>query len=195
MTAWWVTVLTNSTDLTQDDRLRLLSVAEDTIAYGLEAGRYRPVEQNDYRIRLGEYRASFVTLFLHGQLRGCIGTTEATQSLIDAAAYFAHAAAFSDPRFSPLTKEEYTNVDISLSILTPAVDFPFTDENDLVNQLRPGIDGLIIEKNGRRATFLPVVWESISNPQQFVNELKRKAGIAPHEAPEKAWRYTAQYYS
>ena len=80
--------------------------------------------------------AVFVTLKINGQLRGCIGTTEAAEPLIDAAAHFSYASAFSDSRFKPLTREEYQHIEISLSILTPAVEFPFTDDQDLIHQLR-----------------------------------------------------------
>ena len=155
---------------------------------------YNPETEN-FPVQLQEKYAVFITLKLHGQLRGCIGTTEARMPLINAVAHYAYAAAFSDPRFKPLSVEEYKQVEISLSILTPATPFPFKDEQDLVDQLRQDMDGLIIAKNNARATFLPTVWESINNKQQFLNELKRKAGIKTSDSPDKAWRYTAEYYS
>ena len=185
----------NKKILNGDDEKTVFDVIKKSIEQGLETGTaYKPDTESFSELLQKKY-AVFITLKIAGDLRGCIGTTEATLPLIDAVAHFAFAAAFSDPRFKPLTREEYKNVDISLSILTTPVPMSFTDEPDLVNQLRPGIDGLIIEKNNRRATFLPVVWESIHDAQQFVNELKRKAGIQTFESPDKAWRYTAEYYS
>ncbi len=180
--------------LNDENKTIVFDVIRKSIEQGLETGKaYKPDISNFPEVLQNQY-AVFITLKINDQLRGCIGTTEATRPLIDAVAYYAFAAAFSDPRFTALTKEEYPDVDISLSILTPAVNFPFTDENDLINQLRPGIDGLIIEKGNKRATFLPVVWESIQHPRQFLDELKRKAGMNTSDMPDKAWRYTAEYY-
>lgn len=187
-------LFTNSI-LNADDKELIFDVIHKSIKQGLEKGcAYEPVTEN-YAEHLREKYAVFITLKLNGQLRGCIGTTEAHTALINAVAQYAYAAAFSDPRFNPLTDEEYNHVDISLSILTPATPLSFKDEQDLLKQLRPNIDGLIIAKNNARATFLPVVWESINDKQQFLNELKRKAGIKSSESPDKAWRYTAEYYS
>jgi MEMO1 family protein len=187
--------LFNGLILNQSDKTIVFDVINKSIQQGLETGNAYHPETTTYSKELQEKYAVFITLKLNGQLRGCIGTTEATLPLINAVAQYAYAAAFSDPRFKPLTVDEYDQVEISLSILTPATPFPFNDEQDLINQLRSGIDGLIIAKNAARATFLPVVWESINDKQQFLNELKRKAGIKSSEMPDKAWRYTAEYYS
>ncbi len=185
--------------LNDNDKATVFEVINKSIQQGLDNGlnsgnAYTPETANQ-SAQLQKKYAVFITLKLNGQLRGCIGTTEATMPLINAVAHYAYAAAFSDPRFKPLSVDEYKNVEISLSILTPATPFPFKDEQDLVEQLRQNIDGLIIAKNNARATFLPAVWESINNKQQFLNELKRKAGIKPSDSPDKAWRYTAEYYS
>lgn len=184
----------NKQILNERDKSIIFDVIRKSIEQGLETGSAYEPDTAIFSELLQKKYAVFITLKINGQLRGCIGTTEATQALINAVAHFAYAAAFLDPRFKPLTREEYEHVDISLSILTTPVSMTFKDEKDLVNQLRPGIDGLIIEKNNKRATFLPAVWESIHNAQQFVNELKRKAGLYPSESPEKAWHYTAEYY-
>jgi len=181
--------------LNKDDKKFVFDVIHKSIEQGLNTGNAYKAETKNVAQNIKENYAVFITLKLNGQLRGCIGTTEAHMSLIDAVAQYAYAAAFSDPRFKPLTADEYKQVDISLSILTPAVPLPFNDEQDLLNKLRPEIDGLIISKNHARATFLPVVWESIKDPKQFLDELKRKAGIKASDSPDKAWRYTAEYYS
>jgi MEMO1 family protein len=181
--------------LNKDDKERIFDVIHKSISHGLEKGNAYKPEIKNYPAHLQKNYAVFITLKLNGQLRGCIGTTEAHTSLINAAAQYAYAAAFSDPRFKPLTTDEYKQVDISLSILTPAIPLAFKDEQDLLNKLRPDIDGIIISKNNARATFLPVVWESIKKPKQFLDELKRKAGIKSSDSPDKAWRYTAEYYS
>ena len=187
--------LFNGLILNENDKATVFDVINKSIQQGLESGSVYNPETASYPDNLQEKYAVFITLKLNGQLRGCIGTIEATMPLINAVAHYAYAAAFSDPRFKPLSVDEYEKVEISLSILTAATAFPFKDEQDLVAQLRQNIDGLIIAKNNARATFLPAVWESINNKQQFLNELKRKAGIKTSDSPDKAWRYTAEYYS
>lgn len=181
--------------LNKDDEKIIFDVIHKSIEYGLETGEAYEPEIEGVSENLKKNYAVFITLNLHGQLRGCIGTTEAHTPLINAVAQYAYAAAFSDPRFKPLTAEEYKHIEINLSILTPAVPLPFNDEQDLINKLRSNIDGLIIAKGNARATFLPVVWKSLKDPKQFLNELKRKAGIPASDSPDKAWRYTAEYYS
>jgi MEMO1 family protein len=185
----------NKRILNEKDKTLIFDVIHKSIEHGLESGNtYKPNVENTTE-HLKKNYAVFITLKLNGQLRGCIGTTEAHLPLIEAVAKYAYAAAFSDPRFNPLTNDEYKQVEISLSILTPAVPLPFDDEQDLINKLRPDIDGIIISKGNARATFLPVVWESIKQPDQFISELKRKAGINSTDCPDKAWLYTAEYYS
>ena len=129
-----------------------------------------------------EQRAAFVTLNLNGELRGCIGSLEAQRRLGEDIVSNAHAAAFRDPRFSPLTAEEFRALEIEVSILSRAKRLAFEDEADLVRQLVPGRDGLILERGegrgARRSTFLPQVWESLPEPASFLRHLKQKAGIA-----------------
>ncbi len=185
----------NKQILNSEDKALIFDVIHKSIEQGLETGKAYEPDIKEVADKLKKNYAVFITLKINGDLRGCIGTTEAHMPLINAVAQYAYAAAFSDPRFKPLTAKEYKQVDISLSILTPAVDLPFSDEQDLINKLRPNIDGIIIAKNHARATFLPVVWESIKQPEQFISELKRKAGISSSDCPDKVWRYTAEYYS
>ncbi|MCG8379248.1 MAG: AmmeMemoRadiSam system protein B [Proteobacteria bacterium] len=180
--------------LNDADKKLVFSIIHESIESGLKQGKKLKPNIKNYAKHLQKKLAVFITLKINGQLRGCIGTTEAQMSLIEAVAHYAHAAAFSDPRFKPLTEEEYNKLDISLSILTPASVINFSDEQDLIRQLRPELDGLIIAKGNAKATFLPSVWESIPSANRFVEELKRKAGIKNTDSPDKAWRYTAEYY-
>jgi hypothetical protein len=127
-------------------------------------------------------RASFVTLKKDGTLRGCVGSLEARRPLGEDVIANARAAAFNDPRFSPLAREEFEAVGIEVSLLSTPRRILFEDHADLIRQLRPGEDGIILENGdenaGRRATFLPQVWESLPDPEQFLAHLKQKAGIA-----------------
>ncbi len=168
----------NCISLSEDDRLSLLSVAEDTIAYGLEAGRFKPVLKKDYQNSLGDRAASFVTIYLHGQLRGCIGNLQPTRALIEDVAHNAYAAAFRDPRFEPVSWNEFLKLQIEISVLSPLQTIKSESEESLVNQLRPGVDGVVLEVGHYKATFLPKVWDHFQEKQDFLGELKTKAGLA-----------------
>ena len=120
----------------------------------------------------------FVTLYHHGQLRGCIGTLEPVEPLAGEIVENARHAAFHDPRFSPLTEKEFAETDLEISLLTPPEELDFTDSEDLIEKLRPGIHGVILEKNGARATFLPQVWDQLREPEVFLEHLCRKAGLS-----------------
>ena len=165
--------------LNNEDRKTLLQVAKQAIEYGLETGgRHRfLVDPTKYNKTLQQPRATFVTLNINNELRGCIGTLEAHQPLIADVAHNAHSAAFSDPRFPPLSREEFADIHIHISILSPAVPMIFDSEEDLLQQIQPGIDGLVLQDNYHRGTFLPSVWESLPEPAQFLSHLKRKAGL------------------
>lgn len=128
---------------------------------------------------LRQIAATFVTLKRDGQLRGCIGSLEAHRSLGIDVAENALAAAFRDPRFPPVSAAEWPGVRVEVSLLTPAKPLRFADEDDLVAQVRAGEDGLILECDGRRGTFLPQVWETLPDKRQFLHELVRKAGLPP----------------
>jgi len=126
---------------------------------------------------LRQVGATFVTLTRDGALRGCIGSLEAARALGTDVAENALAAAFRDPRFPPMTAAEWPNVRVEVSLLSAPKPMRFADEADLLAQLKPGEDGVILEFGGRRATYLPQVWESISDKRLFMRELARKAGL------------------
>lgn len=128
---------------------------------------------------LQEPGAVFVTLTRHGELRGCIGSLEAHRPLAMDLEANARAAAFDDPRFPPLTPEEWPTVRVEVSVLSKAEPMHVKDEADALAQLRPGTDGVILEYGWHRATFLPQVWEQLPDAREFLAHLKRKAGLAP----------------
>ncbi len=121
--------------------------------------------------------ATFVTLTQSGRLRGCIGSLQAHRTLLDDLVHNAQAAAFSDPRFSPLTPAELSQTRVEVSWLSAPASLVFKDETEALAQLRPGVDGLILEEGHHRATYLPQVWEQLSDPIQFLSQLKQKAGL------------------
>lgn len=138
-----------------------------------------PVSAQPQAEWLNEPGAVFVTLSQNGVLRGCIGSLEAHRPLIEDVQANACAAAFRDPRFPPLTLDEWPATQVEVSLISPSQPITFSDEADALSQLRPGVDGIILEQNGHRATFLPQVWEQLPEPAEFLAHLKRKAGLSP----------------
>ncbi len=171
----------------------LLTVARKSIDYGLQHGQPLPLKTDDYPSQLQQQCATFVTLSIDGQLRGCIGSLEAHRPLLLDVVHNAYAAAFTDPRFLPLNQSEYAQLEIHISILNPAEEMHFTSEQDLLRQLRPGIDGLIIQAGQQRGTFLPSVWQQLPEPKPFIQHLKLKAGLPADywSADLRVWRYTS----
>jgi len=166
------------TKLTQKDKQTILQTARHAIQYGLTYHKAPVLELVNYSEALQQTGASFVTLKETNQLRGCIGTLEANQALIQDVADHAYAAAFSDPRFPKVNPIEEPMIHISVAILTPSKLMSFTSEEDFLSQLIPGEDGIILKYNGFKATFLPSVWEQLSEPKDFINHLKKKAGLS-----------------
>lgn len=175
-----------------EHRQTLVEIAHASIRRGLGGeGPLRP-DPGAYAPPLQALRAAFTTLSLEGNLRGCIGTTEAVSPLIAAVADSAFSAAFHDPRFSPLTQAEYERVELSLSLLSTPKPLVFASEQELLAQIRPGVHGLTIARGASKGTFLPSVWEQITSPTAFLQHLKRKAGMGEAEVPEQAWTYTTE---
>ena len=168
------------TKLNDDDKQALLDIAKSSIQHGFKNQNPLPLSLNDYSPLLNEYGASFVTLNLNNQLRGCIGTLVAFQPLVIDISEHAYAAAFKDTRFSPLTENEFEKLQVHISVLTNSTAIDFSDEEDLLRQLQPGVDGLILQAGVHRATFLPSIWEQLPAPKDFLNHLKIKAGLDEH---------------
>lgn len=164
-------------NLTNDDKVDCLNVARESILNGFKNGKALQVVTSEYSAALQQQASSFVTLHKLGELRGCIGALEAYQPLIDDIADHAYAAAFQDPRFLALKETEYDELEIEISVLGPSELMKFKSEDDLLEQLRPNIDGLILEYDYHRGTFLPGVWEQLPDKKEFLNHLKVKAGL------------------
>lgn len=153
----------------------LLAIARGSIAAALGKGSV-PVVDDEW---LRERAATFVTLRLAGELRGCIGSIDARRALCEDVAANAQGAAFRDPRFAPVTAESLEALEIEVSLLSPRTALAVSSEADALSALRPGIDGVYLEYAQARATYLPQVWESIPDPLAFLSELRRKAGLGP----------------
>lgn len=173
----------------------LAEIAVNSIHHGLEQGSPLVREPRSVSETLRATGASFVTLKQDGALRGCIGSLEGRRALAEDVAENAFAAAFRDPRFPGLKRGELEVTIAEVSVLSRPVKLEFDDEQELLTRLRPGIDGLIVDHAGRRATYLPSVWELLPNPESFIDQLRRKAGIEVDVdlTAINVSRYTAQY--
>lgn len=195
----WDTALMYSaeTTISQPGRKILLDTAKSSIQHGLDHGKALAVNAPDYPAELQPERACFVTLHINGELRGCIGHLQATQPLINDVAENAWAAAFQDSRFAPLSEAEFPRLEIHISILSPPQAMSFTSQQDLLSQIRPDIDGLILEDDYGRGTFLPSVWESLPDKSDFFSHLKLKAGLPANYWSDsiKVSRYTSESFS
>lgn len=184
------------TGLCEEEHILLRQIALEAVEYGLKHGKHLPIETSRYPTPLQNTGASFVTLKMAGQLRGCIGSLEAYQPLVNDVAHNAYAAAFSDPRFQPVSNSELEKLEFHISVLTPALAMVFDSEQDLLKQIRPGVDGLVLEDGQHRGTFLPAVWESLPDAESFLRHLKQKAGLPQDYWSEsiKVSRYTTESF-
>ncbi len=170
---------TLAAEWTLAERQRMLQVAREAIRSPLEGEKNYNIDLARFSDRLKQERATFITLNIDGRLRGCIGSLVAHRPLILDVAHNAQAAAFKDPRFSSLSHDEYELVDMHISVLSQPQPLKVASREELIEKLRPGIDGLIIKEGSFQATYLPSVWDQLPDTEQFVTELRRKAGLDP----------------
>ncbi len=164
-------------DLTDEERDRLLGVARRAITYGLDTGRVLKLEPAELDGRLGTLAAVFITLTQNGELRGCVGSLQATEPLAQAVSGSAFNAAFRDRRFPSLSVDELDSIRIEISVLSEMEPIDATNREQLLDALEPGVDGLLLEDQGYRSTFLPKVWEKVASPAEFLEHLCLKAGL------------------
>jgi AmmeMemoRadiSam system protein A len=162
-----------SEQLDNEKGATLLKLARSEIASKLGHGVSFPAQAG----WLAEPGASFVTLTRQGELRGCIGTLEAHRPLGLDVRENAVAAAFRDPRFMPLTRVEFDEIRVEVSVLSPSEILVVASEEHALATLRPNVDGVVFEYRHYRSTFLPQVWEQLPEPAEFMAHLKRKAGL------------------
>lgn len=166
-------------EYSKEQRQTLLQLARATLNHRLQGGD-EPLQPADPLFQ--NKRAVFVTLTLKGKLRGCIGSLVAVAPLWQNVHDNALNAAFHDHRFESLTQEELSLLKIEISVLSPPQSLTHSGGADLVGKLKPGVDGVILRKSGRSATFLPQVWEQLKTPETFLNHLCTKAGL-----PKNSW--------
>jgi len=169
--------MTETDNLTEEEGRYLITLARKTIENRLFDQKDQSQSDGDLSPKYSERRGTFVTLTIDGNLRGCIGHIIPQESLLEGVRVNAINAAFRDPRFRPLSKKEWEKIKIEVSILTDPKPLQYSDADDLLNKLRPGIDGVIIKKGFSQATFLPQVWEQLPDKKEFLTHLCMKAGL------------------
>jgi len=170
--------------LTTQEQQTLLTLARETIAQTVNRREPPSVDVNTVSENLQREGASFVTLTRHEQLRGCIGSLEPRRPLVLDVQENAIGAAFHDPRFPPVSQEELDDLHVEISVLSAPQPLSYDGADDLIAKLRPGVDGVVIERGWNRATFLPQVWEKLPDPHQFLGHLCLKAHL-----PADAYRH------
>ena len=165
--------------LTQEEKLILLRIARQALEAGVRRVPLLQVNMSSLPEILQEEGASFITLTINGELRGCIGALLPYQPLVEDVREHAVAAALEDYRFPPVRENELSKIKIEISRLTTPTPLEYLDPSDLITKLRPGIDGVILRDGFRRATFLPQVWGKITDPPDFLANLCFKMGAAP----------------
>jgi len=182
--------------LSDEDRATLRRIATDSILTGLEEGRALEPDEQALPPSLRAQGATFVTLKIEGGLRGCIGSYLPRRSLCEDVARNAYSAAFMDPRFPPLSRAELQDLELHISVLSQLERLKVDTREELLEVLRPGVDGLLLEDPPHRSTFLPQVWASLPHPEEFVSELFRKGGLSPDHwsGTLRAHRYTVEEF-
>lgn len=169
--------------LTSEEKATLLHLARQALERGVHAEKLSALDLESLPPRLRQNGASFVTLTVHGNLRGCIGALEPYQPLAQDVREHAVAAALEDPRFPPVQAAELEGIQLEISRLTLPERLEYRDAGELLLKLNPHQDGVILRDGYRRATFLPQVWEKIPEKEEFLDNLCDKMGVAPG-----AWR-------
>jgi hypothetical protein len=162
--------------LSPGDKTFLLKLAREALNRCVRGEK--PPEPDRIPASVQEKCGCFVTLTIRGDLRGCIGTIEGYRPLYQGIIDNARNAALSDPRFPPVTPDELAVITVEVSILTPPVPFTYPNPDALLKAITPGVDGIILSKGMRQATFLPQVWEQLPDKQSFLEHLAMKAGLA-----------------
>ena len=174
----------------------LIDIAQLSIRHGIKTGNCPNIDISAFPHSLRTMRRTFVSVHTNGALRGCIGSLSATNHLVVDVVQNAYHAALKDRRFKALTEEDLAATDISVSILSTPRPMRFNDEAHLVAQIQPDTDGLILQDGQKHGIFLPVMWEQIASPQDFVRNLKNKAGLPLDHWSNtlQAWLYTTESF-
>lgn len=180
--------------LSDADATVLLDLADATLTRALVGDRPELPALHDLPQGLHQRQGAFVTLKVAGELNGCIGTLDGDEPLGHAVPRLALSAAFADHRLPPLRPADYDRLTIEVSLLSPLEPIAAFSREDLLTELRPGQDGVVVKANRRQGLFLPAVWEQLPDPEDFLDHLWHKAGLPPRTWPSgtQTYRFTAR---
>lgn len=170
-------------NLTKSEQKQLLKLSRSALTHIFKTGEELEPKDSDFQKKLKEKRATFVTITKDGMLRGCIGKLLPQKELYKDAIENTYSAAFGDPRFPQLTKDELANISIEISILDKPKRLEYKNSKDLITKLTKEKPGVIIQHGLYSATFLPQVWEDLKKPEEFLSNLCQKAGL-----PSDMWQ-------
>jgi AmmeMemoRadiSam system protein A len=185
----------NAMTLTSEQESALRGVAADAVRETLERGGHAYPDETAVDAALRRPATTFVTLERDGHLLGCIGSLEPKRALVTDVAHNAVAAAFRDPRLPSVTADDYRVMSIEISVLSTLEPMEASSYDELVAEVRPGVDGIVVDAGRHRATFLPAVWRHFDGDVgAFLGALWRKAGLAPGAWPPttQCSRYSAE---
>jgi AmmeMemoRadiSam system protein A len=163
------------------ERQTMMITVREAIRHGIHIGTPIRLDLSEYGAALMENWACFVTLKIDDTLRGCMGSFNTRQSLIENIAHNAHSAAFKDPRFIPIEDEDYAHLNVEIAIINNCEVIKCDSQENLMEQLKPYTDGLILDDGSNSATFLPSVWAQLCTAEEFVTELKTKLGLSAEQ--------------
>lgn len=172
----------------------LAALARRAVEHELATGDVYPLDDVEVPRRVRAPGASFVTLERGSELLGCIGSLEPRRPLWHDVARNARAAAFDDPRFPALTGADLAGARVGVSVLSRLEEIPAAAPEDVEREVRPGVDGVVLAAGSHRGTFLPTVWDKLPDPDAFLGQLVRKAGLARWPRDARAWRYTVDEF-
>ena len=162
----------DTSSLSLNQKKRLIQIARDTIQTYLETGKILEISENDSRLLKKE--GAFVTLHKKGALRGCIGQIIGQKPLYLTVRDMAISAATQDPRFKPVDKDEFKDIDVEISVLS--VPQRIKD----VNEIQMGVHGVIVSRGSNHGVFLPqVATETGWSREEFLSQLcSQKANLS-----------------
>ena len=186
----------SSCELTRDERIALLDLAEAAIEHGVQTDALIDLEAHEVEGPWARRQATFVTVYLDEALNGCIGSIEPVRPLAEDIVHNAFQAAFRDPRFEPISRSDLAALECQISVLSPLELLVAADERALCAAVEPGVHGVLLECRGQRGTLLPSVWEKCADPALFVRHVKRKAGLPADFWAEdlRAYVYTVEQF-
>jgi AmmeMemoRadiSam system protein A len=170
--------------LSDSTRRWLVALARATIRTALDDGELRLPHPGEVPADAAAPGAAFVTLRRDGRLLGCIGSLEPVRPLAEDVAVHAYDAAFRDPRLPAVTLDDWSSMEVEISVLGPLERVDVHDRGELAAALRPGVDGVLLTSREGRGTFLPSVWGQVGSAERFLDELWRKAGLPSRRWPD-----------